>query len=266
MPCYIIAEMACTHQGRMELAIRLIDIAIAAKADCVKTQVFQPHLIPNVTEQERKYLDKCELSPRNFEQLRDYCKGQIDFMLTPFDLPSIKVIKDLQLTQIKIPSGRLYDRPFVDAIIKTNIDMIISTGMCEYEDIKLTKRRFPKNAKWLHCTSAYPLEYKDCNLGVLRGKMFDGLSDHTLCTDVPSIAVAIGAKIIEKHFTLRRTMPGPDQKVSLEPIELCDMVRKIRDVESMLGDGRKKIEEAEQTMLYRKVGEPWYEKRSKNHM
>jgi len=250
---YIIAEMACAHNGKLDLAMRMVDVAVAARCDCVKTQIFRPDLIPNISREERKYLDKCVLSNRHMEMLRDYCKGRIDFLLTPFDIPSVTRIYELGLDTIKIPSGRLFDIPFIAAIKSTNKKLIISTGMYNYEEIKHTKRKFAKSTKWLHCTSGYPVEYKDLNLSVLKGKMFDGLSDHTVCTWVPAVAVGIGARIIEKHFTLRRTLPGPDMKVSLEPLELMEMVRNIRDVESMLGDGHKKIEEAEKVMLYRRV-------------
>lgn len=250
---YIIAEGGCAHNGSWDLARRMIDIAVSAKADCVKFQIFRPELIPNITKEERKYLDRCEFNVEQFGQLKEYCGNQIDFMLTPFDIPSVKDIVELQLDTIKVPSGRLFDMPFMAAVKSTSRKLIISTGMCGFQEIRLTKRNYPKETKWLHCTSSYPLEYKDLNLNVLRGSMFDGLSDHTLCVDVPALAVAVGAKIIEKHFTLRRSMPGPDMKVSLEPIELFDMVRKIRDVELMLGDGKKKIEKSEKEMLYRRI-------------
>ena len=250
---YIIAEGACAHNGHMDVARRMIDIAVSANVDCVKFQIFRPDLIPNLSREERKYLDKCVLTVEQFGKLRDYCDNQLDFMLTPFDIPSVKGIEALGLDTIKVPSGRLFDIDYIAAIKSTGKKLIISTGMCNYEEIRLAKRHFPKGTKWLHCTSSYPLEYKDLNLSVLKGSMFDGLSDHTLCVDVPAIAVACGAKIIEKHFTLRRTLPGPDMKVSLEPIELYDMVRKIRDVEIMLGDGRKKIEKSEKPLLYRRV-------------
>lgn len=253
MKTYIVGAMECCHNGSFDLARRMVDIAIAAKVDCVKTQIFRPDLIPNISREERKYLDKCVLSTRQFELLRDYCKGQIDFLLTPFDIPSVKRIEELRLDTIKIPSGRLFDIPFIAAIKSTGKKLIISTGMCEYEEIRQTKRKYPKETIWLHCTSSYPTEYKDLNLSVLKGNMFDGLSDHTLCTWVPAIAVGMGARVIEKHFTLRRTLPGPDMKVSLEPLELMEMVRNIRDVELMLGNGKKKLEESEKAMMYRRV-------------
>lgn len=255
MKTYIIAECACAHQGNPALAKRLIDVAVAARCDAVKSQVFKPELIPNLSERERKYLDKVQPSYRMLEMMRDYCGDRIEFILTPFDIPSVTDIMELQLDKIKVPSGRLLDKPFIEAIKATGKQMIISTGLCDYEEIRLNKRHMPKGTKWLHCVTSYPLHYSDCNLSVLRGKMFDGLSDHTISTVVPSIAVAMGAKIIEKHFTLRRTLPGPDMKVSLEPIELVDMVRGIRDVEDMMGDGKKKIEECEQEMIHRKVVE-----------
>jgi len=250
---YLIAEGACAHNGNFDIAKRMVDIAIGAKVDCVKFQLFRPELIPNISRAERKYLDKCEFTIEQFGKLKEYCGTQIDFMLTPFDIPSVRGIEELQLDIIKVPSGRLFDIPFMAAIKSTGKKLIISTGMCKYQEIRLAKRNYPKDTKWLHCTSAYPLEYKDLNLSVLKGSMFDGLSDHTLSVDVPAIAVACGANIIEKHFTLRRTLPGPDMKVSLEPIELFDMVQKVRDVEIMLGDGKKKIEDSEQEMLYRRV-------------
>ncbi len=254
MSTYIIAEAACAHNGNFDTARRMIDIAVAAKVDCVKTQIFRPDLIPNISDVERKYLDKCVLDIRHFEKLRDYTwECGLDFLLTPFDIPSVRLIEELGLNSIKIPSGRLFDIPFIAAIKNTGKKMIISTGMCNYEEIRLSKRRYPKETIWLHCTSSYPLAYEDLNLSVLRGNMFDGLSDHTLCTWVPAIAVGMGAKVIEKHFTLRRTLPGPDMKVSLEPLELMEMVRNIRDVEKMVGDGKKKIEKSEQAMLYRRT-------------
>jgi len=255
MKTYVIAEAACAHQGRPELARRMIDIAVAAGCSCFKTQAFRPELIPNLTERERKYLDKVQPSYRMLEMLRDYCEGKIDFMLTPFDIPSVTDIMELGLDTIKVPSGRLFDTPFIDAIKASGKKIIISTGMCDYNEVMNSKRKFSKSTKWLHCVSSYPLVYKDCNLNVLRGQMFDGLSDHTLSAWVPAVAVACGAEIIEKHFTLRRTLAGPDMRVSLEPLELMDMVKNIRDVEIMLGNNKKNIMESEQEMLYRKVVE-----------
>lgn len=253
MKTYIIAEAACTHQGDILTAYRLIDIAAASGVDCVKFQIFRPDLIPNISRSERKYLDKCVLTVEQFGKLIKYCDNRIDFLLTPFDIPSVQGIVDLGLDTIKIPSGRLFDTDYIAAIKSTGKKLIISTGMCDFEEIRLNKRHFPKEAKWLHCTSSYPCEYKDLNLNVFKGTMFDGLSDHTLSTSVPAIAVAMGATIIEKHFTLSRGLPGPDAKVSLEPTELFDMVHNIREVETMLGDGKKKVEESEKEMLYRRV-------------
>lgn len=251
---YIIAEMACAHQGKLDLAVRMVDVAVGARCDCVKTQIFDPELIPNISREEKKYLEKCTFTNEQFRTLKTYCKDRgIDFLLTPFDIPSVARVMELQLETIKVPSGRLFDIPFMAAVKSTNRRLIISTGMCEYEEIRQTKRKYPKNTIWLHCTSSYPLDYKDLNLSVLKGNMFDGLSDHTLCTWVPAIAIGMGAIVIEKHFTLRRSLPGPDMKVSLEPLELMEMVRNIRDVECMLGDGKKKIEESEKAMLYRRV-------------
>lgn len=249
---YVIAEGACAHNGQVDVAKRMIDIAIAAQCNAVKFQIFEPELIPNISKEELKYLQQCQFSVRIFEQLRDYCDGNIDFLLTPFDTVSVAGIVSLNLDTIKVPSGRLFDKPFMDAIKATGKKLIISTGMCNYEELRLTKRYYP-GAKWLHCVSSYPCKVEDLNLSLLRGSMFNGLSDHTLSTWIPAVAVGMGAEIIEKHFTLSRGMPGPDMKVSLEPTELMEMVRNIRDVEKALGDGVKKIEEAEKAILYRRV-------------
>ena len=250
---YIIAEGACAHQGDWDLARRMCDIAMGARADCVKFQIFRPDLIPNISRDERKYLDKCEFSVDRFGKLREYCGKDIDFLLTPFDIPSVQNVVDLGLSTIKVPSGRLFDKPYMDAVKATGKKLIVSTGMCDDAEVRKARVDMPKGTTWLHCTSSYPCSYTDLNLSVLRSRLFDGLSDHTLSTIVPSIAVAMGAKFIEKHFTLRRTLPGPDMKVSLEPLELMDMIRLIRDVEIMMGDGIKKIEKSEQDMMYRKV-------------
>lgn len=256
MKTYIIAESACAHQGRIGICTQMIDLALLARVDCIKFQIFQPYLIPNITSQEVKYLEKCQLSEKQFGYLRDYCGDQIDFMLTPFDLPSIAAADRIGPCAIKVPSGRVTDREYMDAVIATGRKVIISTGMLDYEEVRRLKQKYHKvikDVKWLHCVSSYPTDIKDLNLNVLRGSMFDGLSDHTISTIVPAVAVGIGASIIEKHFTLRRTLPGPDMKVSLEPLELIEMVNNIRDVEKMLGSKHKSIQESEKAMIYRKV-------------
>ena len=231
----------------------MIDIAVAAGCDAVKFQIFRTEQIPQIVRAEKKYLERCEFDLHQWKRLRDYCDGRIEFMLTPFDDASIDDIVSLGLKTIKVPSGRTWDFPFIRKIISTGKLMIVSTGMSNYEEIKNNKRHFPKNAKWLHCVTAYPPPIESLNLSILKWNMFDGYSDHTLSTHIPSIAVAIGAKIIEKHFTLRRSLPGPDQRCSLEPTELMDMVRNIRETEIVIGGGKKKIEEVEKKMLYRRV-------------
>lgn len=249
---YIIAEAACAHNGNIQNAIGMIDVAMAAGCDAVKFQAFNPDYIPNITEYEKRYLEKVQFNKMDFEQLRDYAGNRgVDFFLTPFDFASVDLCIELGMSKVKIPSGRLTDGPFVQYIQDRFDNLIVSTGMLEQNEIIKIKKRV--KAKWLHCVTAYPAPEDQLNLNVLKGKTFDGLSDHTISTWVPAIAVACGAEIIEKHFTLSRGLPGPDQRCSLEPVELMDMVKNVRDVEKMLGSGKKRLMPCEQDMKYRKV-------------
>ena len=251
---YIIAEAACAANGNLHTAKKMIDVAVAAGCDAIKFQAFNPDKVPNITEQERKYLEGAQFNLQDFRALKMYVGGRLNFLLTPFDNDSIDMVLALGLDTVKVPSGRVTDVEFMKKI-RGNFRprrIIVSSGMLEKMEIIRLKKKMG-DMKWLHCVSAYPAPEEALNLHLLNGKMFQGFSDHTLSTWVPAIAVTQGAKIIEKHFTMSRANPGPDQRVSLEPLELMDMVRNIRTVEKMIGTEQKRIMECEQGMLYRKV-------------
>jgi len=249
---YIIAEAACSHGGDVLTAKHLIDVAIRFGCDCVKFQAFEAELIPNLKKEELRFLRKCEFGISIWKDLIDFCGDRIDFLLTPFDLPSVEVVRQLGLPKVKVPSGRLFDNEYMEAVKGLGVEIIASTGMCSHEEV-MKFRRQNKRIKLLHCTTAYPCGLEDVNLSVLRNsKMYSGLSDHTLSTIIPAVAVGMGAEIIEKHVTLYRGN-GPDDSVSLLPDELNKMVKNIRTVEKALGSGKKKIEDVEYKMIYRKV-------------
>jgi len=251
---YVIAEAACAHDGNMEYAKNMIDIAAAAGCDAVKFQAFIPRKIPNITKQEQEYLEKVQFEKSHFQELMKYLGDRMDFLLTPFDTDSVDLCVELGLEWIKVPSGRVTDEPFIQYIRSKYPPerIIVSSGMLDRYQILHLKRRLPKMI-WLHCVTAYPAPEEQMNLHVLRKLMFDGISDHTLSTFVPALAVACGAKIVEKHFTLSRSLPGPDQRCSLEPMELMDMVHQIRWTEKVLGGGSKRIMPCEHKMQYRQV-------------
>jgi len=251
---YVIAEAACSHEGNYQRARNMIEIANAAGCDCIKFQAFNPDHIPNLSKREYNYLVKVGFDITSFEKLKKYAEElEIDFLLTAFDTNSVNLCKELGLTTIKVPSGRVTDLPFIDYIQERFDDIIVSSGMLSRIEIIHLKRKYKKKMKWLHCVTAYPAPEAELNLNALKGNMFEGFSDHTLSTMVPAIAVACGARIIEKHFTMSRGLPGPDQKCSLEPIELMDMMKNIRDIEVMLGKMEKEVMPCEEAMKYRQV-------------
>lgn len=249
---FIIAEAACSHGGDLSRAMAMVEIAATAGCDAIKFQAFVPELIPNVTDDEIAFLKRCVWSEGQWENLRNYCGNHIKFMATPFDKPSVDLLLRLGVDTIKVPSGRLTDKPFADYIRDTGKNVIASTGMLDWKEVRYLHLRYPK-WRFLHCTSSYPCPTKDVNLSVLRRGMFAGLSDHTRNTWIPAIAVAMGAEIVEKHFTLSRSLDGPDQKVSLEPDELREMMDHVRFVETALGSMDKRVQKSELAMLYRKV-------------
>ena len=267
MSVFIIAEAGVNHNGSIEIAKKLIDIAVEAGVDAVKFQTFKAENLVSKDAQKAKYqqenmqdsnssqfnmLKKLELDTDTHKRLMLYCKQRdIMFLSTPFDLESIKLLDDLGLEIFKIPSGEITNLPYLRDIGALNKRVILSTGMADIGeiedalDILIEAGTKKENITILHANTMYPTPIEDVNLRamVTIGKTFDiayGYSDHTLGIAVPIGAVAMGANIIEKHFTLDKTMEGPDHKASLEPRELKAMVEAIRDIEVALGSSIKK--------------------------
>lgn len=269
MKTLIIAEAGVNHNGNFELAKQLIDKAVEAGADIVK---FQTCKAENVIS---RYADKAEYQKKTtgeadsqlemvrklmltydeYGQLKKYCdeKG-IEFLSTAFDLPSVDYLHSIGMKRWKIPSGEITNLPLLIKIASLNEPIIMSTGMSELKEvedaIKVLKDNGATDITLLHCTTEYPAPYGDVNLKAMD-TMKDafglpvGYSDHTKGIEVPVAAVARGACVIEKHFTLDRNMEGPDHKASLEPDELKAMVDSIRNVELSIGDGVKKVSASE---------------------
>lgn len=269
----IIAEAGVNHNGDIQLAKKLIDAAADAGVDFVKFQTFKANRIvsPNakkadyqknntvkVGESQLKMLKKLELSENDHQELISYCKKKsIKFFSTAFDVDSISYLYSLGFDLFKIPSGELTNFPYLKAIAQTKKSVILSTGMSDIDEISIAINTLIKNGikkeqlTVLHCNTDYPTPMSDVNLKAMITikNTFDvniGYSDHTLGIEVPIAAVALGAKIIEKHFTLDRTLQGPDHAASLEPNELKAMVKAIRNIELVLsGDGIKKPSKSE---------------------
>ena len=269
----IIAEAGVNHNGSIELAKKLVEKAKDAGVDYIKFQTFKASKLVTKAAKQAEYqqknigkegdsqyemLKKLELSPEKHEVLIDYCHQLgIKFFSTAFDFDSIDYLHSLKLGLWKIPSGEVTNYPFLKRIAAFNEPTILSTGMCDMEDVKaavdaLNKNGLSKeNLILLHCNTEYPTHFEDVNLKAMDAlrKEFDvevGYSDHTKGIEVPIAAVALGATVIEKHFTLDRNMEGPDHKASLEPNELKAMVSAIRNVEKAVGgDGTKHVSESE---------------------
>ena len=275
--CFIIAEAGVNHNGKMELAYKLIDAAKEAGVDCIKFQTFKTEKViskntematyqkENLKNEETQYemVKKLELSYQNFKDLKDYCqKIGIQFLSTPDEEESLDFLVDqLKMNTIKVGSGELTNYPYLKKIALKNKDIIISTGMANLSEIEKAleciRKYNNKEITVLHCTTNYPCPMDEVNLLAMNTikeafKVKVGYSDHTLGIEVPIAAVALGAKVIEKHFTLDKNMEGPDHKASLDPEELKLMVDGIRNVEMALGDGVKKPNKSEE--LIKKVG------------
>ena len=268
----IIAEAGVNHNGSIELAKQLVDKAVEAGVDYIKFQTFKASKLVTKTAKQAEYqqknigkegdsqfqmLKKLELTPEDHEILIAYCKEKgIKFFSTAFDFDSIEYLHSLNLGLWKIPSGEVTNYPFLKRIAQFNEKTILSTGMCEIEDVRAAVNALYKNGLskenliLLHCNTEYPTPFEDVNLKAM-GTLCEefgvevGYSDHTLGIEVPVAAVALGATVIEKHFTLDRSMPGPDHKASLEPDELKTMVSAIRNIEKALGSAEKKVSDSE---------------------
>jgi len=269
MGVYIIAEAGDNHNGSFEMAIRLVDAAIAAGADCVKFQTFKTEEVISKRalkadyqkkatgndESQFEMVKKLELPFDDFIKINNYCiEKHIQFLSTPFDLKSIEFLDTLDLPFWKIPSGEITNLPYLLAIAKTQKPVVMSTGMCEMEEIRMATDVLKNNGTpqitLLHCNTEYPTPFEDVNLNAMQTikehfGVAVGYSDHTLGIEVPIAAAALGATVIEKHFTLDKTMEGPDHKASLEPDELLAMVSCIRNIEKAMGGTMKKPSRSE---------------------
>ncbi len=269
----IIAEAGVNHNGSIEMAKQLVDKAVEAGVDYIKFQTFKASKLVTKTAKQAEYqqknigkegdsqyqmLKKLELSPEEHDILIDYCHQLgIKFFSTAFDFDSIDYLHSLNLGLWKIPSGEVTNYPFLKRIAAYNEPTILSTGMCDMENVRAAVEALYKNGLTkenlilLHCNTEYPTPFEDVNLKAMDAlrKEFGvevGYSDHTKGIEVPIAAVALGATVIEKHFTLDRNLEGPDHKASLEPDELKSMVSAIRNIEKAVGgDGTKHVSESE---------------------
>lgn len=266
---FIIAEAGVNHNGDMKLAKRLIKEGARAGADAVKFQTFKAETLVSKSAQKADYqksttdveesqfemLKKLELDYEVHEELMAYAKEQgVMFLSSAFDLESIDLLVDLGIELFKVPSGEITNLPYLRKTAQTGKPVVLSTGMSTLGDIEaaleVLREHGARDVTVLHCNTEYPTPMQDVNLLAMNGirdafKVPVGYSDHTLGIEVPIAAVALGAVLIEKHFTLDKTMDGPDHKASLEPSELKAMVDAIRNIELALGDGVKRLTPSE---------------------
>ncbi len=260
---FIIAEAGVNHNGEVSLARELIDVAAEAGADAVKFQSFKAERLVTLdapkaqyqieatgaTQSQLEMLKALELSPEAYHDLRDRCRQRgVLFLSSPFDEESADFLDDLGIPAFKIPSGEVTNFRLLEHIASKHKPIIMSTGMCslgEVDDaVRHIRRAGGTQLVLLHCVSAYPADPAEVNLRAMNtmATAFGlpvGFSDHTPGTEVVMAAVALGAAVIEKHFTLDRNLPGPDHRASLDPGELKALVSGVRTVESALGNGRK---------------------------
>ena len=267
----IIAEAGVNHNGDINLAKRMIDAAAEAGVDYVKFQTFKAENLVQRKAKKAAYqidntdnagsqflmLKKLELSNENHNILIEYCKlKNVKFLSTAFDFESMDFLKN-KLDFYKIPSGEITNLPYLEKVAKLGLSVVMSTGMANMQEVKEAFSVLVKNGlkrediTILHCNTEYPTPMEDVNLTAMLTIERElgvkiGYSDHTLGIEIPIAAVAMGASVIEKHFTLDRNMDGPDHKASLEPSELTAMVTAIRNIELALGDGIKKPSKSEQ--------------------
>lgn len=258
----IIAEAGVNHNGNIEIAKRLVDEAKKSGADVVKFQTFNVAKLASrfakmadyqkenlgIEESQKEMLSKLALNQEQYVDIAEYCsKIGIKFLSTPFEIESICFLDDIQDIW-KIPSGEITNYPYLVEIAKTHKDVFLSTGMSKLEEVNEAVKVLKENGAGkicvLHCTTNYPTSMKDVNLNAMLTIKDEcgcsvGYSDHTRGIEVSVAAVALGAEVIEKHFTLDRTMEGPDHKASLEPAEFKAMVDAIRNIEKAMGSGVK---------------------------
>jgi len=261
--CFIIAEAGVNHNGDLKLAKKLIDAAKDAGADAIKFQTFKAERVVTRHAEKAEYqkkttgegfqyemIKKLELSEDEFKELANYArKRNIIFLSSPFDRESVDLLSNIDLPAFKVASGEITNLPLLKYIASKRKPIIISTGIATLgeveEALKIIRQQGVSEVLLLHCVTSYPAKVEEVNLRAIQTlkcafKLPVGFSDHTLGVTIPIAAVALGACIIEKHFTLDKTLPGPDHKASLEPHELKEMIRYVREVEEALGDGIKK--------------------------
>jgi N,N'-diacetyllegionaminate synthase len=268
---FIIAEAGVNHNGLLDLAKKLVDVAVEAGADVVKFQTFKADKLVSQTAEKAEYqkettaadesqhemIQKLELDENAHRELIDYCeRKKIMFLSTPFDLDSIDMLKNFGIPIFKIPSGEITNLPYLRHVGSLGRKIILSTGMADLGEIEgalnvLVKEGLPiDKITILHATTEYPCPIEEVNLLAMQTirDAFGcnvGYSDHTRGIEVAIAAVAMGASVIEKHFTLDRNLPGPDHKASLEPNELKEMVKSIRNIDKAVGDGIKRPSKSE---------------------
>ncbi|MFC7378162.1 N-acetylneuraminate synthase [Brevundimonas sp. GCM10030266] len=277
MSVFIIAEAGVNHNGDLTRALDMIDAAAAAGADAVKFQTFSTDLVIGPTAGKAEYQQRetgegsqrdmvrpLELSDADHEQLAERCRQRgIEFMSTPFDHGSVDLLIRLGMKRMKVPSGEITNFPFLRYLIAQNLPLIVSTGMATLQEVEevvafIAETRAAMGfttpmqdfVTILHCTSNYPAACADVNLRAMQTIATTtglpvGYSDHTLGVAVSTAAVGMGAVVIEKHFTMDKTLSGPDHTASLDPVELATLVRQIRDVEAALGSPVKAPTESE---------------------
>ncbi len=275
MKTIIIAEAGVNHNGSIELAKKMIDVAVDAGADYIKFQTFKSEKLVSIHAEKANYqksftnkdesqfemIKKLELGADNHKVLFDYCNFRgIKFISSPFDNESIDLLFDLGVDLYKIGSGEITNYPYLKKIATKGLPVILSTGMSSLTDIEealavLEGHGLKKSQiTLLQANTEYPTPYKDANLKAMLTlkesfNIETGYSDHTLGIEVPVAAVSMGAKVIEKHFTLDKTLEGPDHKASLEPNELKRMIKAIRNIEDAMGNGIKIVSDSEKKNL-----------------
>ena len=270
----IIAEAGVNHDGKLDKAFRLAVTAKKIKADFIKFQAFDPNLLCTVNAVKADYqkknanqesqlamLKKLSLSEKDIIKINNFCKKiKIGLMFSVFDSKSYKVINNLKLKYMKIPSGEINNYPLLKSIKKNKTQIIFSTGLSNIKEIKycykiLKEKKSVSKIIIMHCNTEYPTPISDVNLRVILNlkKVFNckiGFSDHSTSTFLPAVAVAMGASYIEKHFTLNQKSRGPDHKASLNPKQFAEMVKNIKEVEKSLGSSIKKVTNSEKKNLF----------------
>lgn len=264
MSIQIIAEAGVNHNGSMDMAKQMVKAAKEAGADYIKFQTFVPEKLVSryapkadyqkkstgTEENQLQMLKKLALTKQDFISLKQYCTELgIGFLSTPFDLDSIEFLETLDMDFWKLPSGEVTNYPYLEKLGKTGKKVVMSTGMCNLKEIEEAVSVLEENGTTditlLHCNTEYPTPFSDVNLLAMHHMQKElhkpvGYSDHTVGIEVAIAAAALGAVVIEKHFTLDKTMEGPDHAASLDPDELKQMIRAIRNIEKSMGDGIKR--------------------------